>query len=242
MPKLRNLLLGPESSFSGMLAMVLIAGFLLLSAGHMHLAGSAPEAASVAGDPAGWVIAILPFDALSVPTLDSYSGFALSEDEVMVVLPRMAVLPESEVADLLGEPRAVLERRRGVPFWISALRIPEYAVEGTGASFVYRGRLSTVIEADLASARDLMARGFTLSELGLRPLGEIMKPSLADVILDDLLAGRPLTEARRRFMTWRLMAVRLLWPRACPACGDAPSSRLRTSSPTCPERNRALIT
>jgi len=184
---------------------LLIAGCLLLLAGGTHFAGLVPEAACAADDltkgPADPVIAIFPFDALSVTAIESYSGFAISEEEVMVVLPRTAVLPESRLIALLGEPSAVIERRLEVPLWISASRIREYVLEGTGARFVYRGDHSTVIEADLATARDIMARGITLSELLLRPLVEITGPSLAEMMLDDLLADRPLNEARMRFMS-----------------------------------------
>jgi len=189
MLRLGDLLNRPGYWFPGLSSAGLLIALVVL----VHLAGLPPEAACTAGDPGETVIAILPFDALSAGDLGSYSGFALSEEEVMVVLPGTATLP--------GEEGAVLERRRGVPFWISASRIPEHALEGAGARLVYRGSSSTVIEADPASARDLVARGFILSELELRPLGEIAKPGLAEIMLDDLLAERPLTEARRRLMS-----------------------------------------
>jgi hypothetical protein len=179
---------------------LLLAGCVIVLAGTVYR-GFIPRSASAADVSADPVIAILPFDALSVPALGSYSGFALSEEEVMVVLPEKAVLPESRVTALIGEPRQVVERHPEVPLWISASRIGDYALEGTGARFVYRGDHSTVVEADLATVRDLMSRGLVLTELVPRPLAELTVPCLAEMMLDDILSDRPLTGARRRFMS-----------------------------------------
>ncbi len=189
------------------------AGLLLALAMGLSWPGMIREAGSAPGDAPGPgvalaetqipdpVIVVLPFDASADAGLAPYPGFALSPEEVMVVVPAEAVRPQPRLSPFLARPSSVRERDTGRALWISASRIRNRTLEDTGAGLIYRGELSTVIEADLAAARQLMDRGLTLVELELQPLGEINRPGLADAVIDELLARRPLTAERRRFMS-----------------------------------------
>jgi hypothetical protein len=146
--------------------------------------------------PGDSVVAVVPREfALSSPELVSCHGFALSTEEMLIALPAQ------EVGRVLGgTPTKNIKPKPEFPLWIATGRLPDRAVEEAGAHVVHQSEFSTVLEADLAAAHALLSMGYKLVEVKLRRISELREPALGETLLEGLLAGKPLTGARRLFM------------------------------------------
>lgn len=166
----------------------------------------------------GQAWAIVPLElALEEPGLESAVGLVLSDGDLLVVAePDRAEVLGGLVAPLGGEVGA-LGLEPVLRLWTSVGRIPDETARELGLRILHRSEAATLFQARPNSAYRLLERGFFIAEARLRPIADLKREHFGAGLTDRLLADRPMTDSRERFIAGLADAV----------SGDTLRSRVR---------------
>lgn len=143
-------------------------------------------------------------DALLVMSLDrAFASPELSGNRAFVLSAgRVLVVAEQQRAEILfadGSARSA-GLLTGMPLWTTTESIPEEVARDLGLRLVVTAGGQTVFEATRDQAYELMAHGYFVVEVELRPISELKRPAPGQQVDRKLAAQRPLSEPRVRFI------------------------------------------
>jgi hypothetical protein len=132
--------------------------------------------------------------AFSNAVLGDCPAYEISAEEVMVLVPEEIAI---RTGFLRAGPSFGPERN---PLWVTTTPLADDAARDAGVEVLFREGMNTVLTASPDAAYGLLARGYFIVEIDLRPLKTIRPAAWAEPLARALLDGRPLDEARRRFI------------------------------------------
>jgi hypothetical protein len=140
-------------------------------------------------------LAVMPLEvALSSEGMRGLPAFLLGSDEILVEVP------EAEIAVLRAAGVRVLGIRDPAPLWKSPYQVPDEVLDAAGVEVVYRTGRITVFSGAIDNAYRVLDSGYSISRVRFTPVSALVTPPPGREVLRRLLAERPLTPERVRFM------------------------------------------
>ncbi len=151
--------------------------------------------ASVHGDRRDALLAVVDREyALANPLLEDCPAYAISADDVLILISATVAGEMPPLAATMVMPAVEL------PMWVTPTPIPEEIARRPGLEILLTEGVNTVFAASEDAAYDLLAEGYFVVRVELRPLKRMQAAPWIKRMVEDLLERRPLDGRRAEFL------------------------------------------
>ena len=151
--------------------------------------------APVHGDRGDALLAVIDREYASAnPLLEDCPAYAISADDVLILISGTALGEMPALAATKVIPAVEL------PMWVTPAPIPEEIAGRVGLEILLTEGVNTVFAASEDAAYDLLAEGYFVVRVELRPLRRMQAAPWIRPMVEDLLECRPLDDRRAEFL------------------------------------------